>query len=275
MEALEEMHAAECETLRAEIDRLQCYAARLVVHNDHLLKGAKGNQESLPEVPPPWWHPKPAPPAEETTTSERLGLQAKVIAHKLADLERQAADAAVLLREIRGRAGAERDARLHPKVTLERLAHGVEPEARVDARALVQLARRGKEHAERARRRAGEGAEDDPRGGANEGGGGGGDDDGLSGDAFGRFAAELSALLRVSAGAGARAAQLVQVGAIIEVASTALRAATDAAEREREAIRDARLALDKKLDALARDAEGVPVDPEPEEARDEKRRRRA
>ena len=27
MEALEEMHAAECETLRAEIDRLQCYAA--------------------------------------------------------------------------------------------------------------------------------------------------------------------------------------------------------------------------------------------------------
>ena len=53
MEALEEMHAAECETLRAEIDRLQCYAARLVVHNDHLLKGAKGNQESLPEVPPP------------------------------------------------------------------------------------------------------------------------------------------------------------------------------------------------------------------------------
>jgi hypothetical protein len=145
----------------------------------------------------------------------------------------------------------------------------------VDARALVQLARRRKEHAERARRQAGEGAGDDLRGGANEGGGGGGDDDGLSRDAFGRFTAELSALLRVSAGAGARAAQLVQVGAIIEVASTALRAATDAAEREREAIRDARLALDKKLDALARDAEGVPVDPEPEGARDEKRRRRA
>ena len=36
--AMEVMHAKECDTLLAQIDRLQTYAARLVVHNDYLLR---------------------------------------------------------------------------------------------------------------------------------------------------------------------------------------------------------------------------------------------
>ena len=64
-------HAAECDTLRGEIDRLRNYAARLVVHNDALLKmTAKqstsppddaflgqprgGPAPSLADLPPPW-----------------------------------------------------------------------------------------------------------------------------------------------------------------------------------------------------------------------------
>ena len=35
---MEDMHAKECDTLHGQIDRLQTYAARLVVHNDYLLR---------------------------------------------------------------------------------------------------------------------------------------------------------------------------------------------------------------------------------------------
>ena len=93
-------HAAECDTLRGEIDRLRNYAARLVVHNDALLKmTAKqspsppddaflgqprgGPAPSLADLPPPWHHPHPPPPRGGAT--EKLGLQ-RVIAHKLEDL---------------------------------------------------------------------------------------------------------------------------------------------------------------------------------------------
>ena len=69
------MHAKECDTLHRQIDRLQTYAARLVVHNDYLLRlhplqtveeapATPQKVFSLPEIPPPWHHPEPAPPPE-------------------------------------------------------------------------------------------------------------------------------------------------------------------------------------------------------------------
>lgn len=45
-------HAAEVSTLLGEIDRLQTYAARLVVHNDYLLR-LHGGAAPTPRAPPP------------------------------------------------------------------------------------------------------------------------------------------------------------------------------------------------------------------------------
>ena len=239
-------HAAECDTLRGEIDRLQNYAARLVVHNDALLKmTAKqstslthdeflgqprgGPAASLGDLPPPWHHPHPAPPPEGCGAAEKLGLQAKVIAHKLEDLERSASDASALLGEILRRADAEASRGTDPSATLRRLARVVEPGLRRDAEALVALDARETTLAARAR--------DDP---------GPSETDGT----LRSVEDTLRGLLAASASAGARVAQLVQVGAILEVASNALRAAAEEAETERASIRDARTALARRLDVL-------------------------
>ena len=239
-------HAAECDTLRGEIDRLRNYAARLVVHNDALLKmTAKqspsppddaflgqprgGPAPSLADLPPPWHHPHPAPPPEGCGATEKLGLQAKVIAHKLEDLERSASDASALLGEILRRADAEASRGTDPSATLRRLARVVEPGLRRDAEALVALDARETTLAARAR--------DDP---------GPSETDGT----LRSVEDTLRGLLAASASAGARVAQLVQVGAILEVASNALRAAAEEAETERASIRDARTALARRLDVL-------------------------
>jgi hypothetical protein len=240
-------HAAECDTLRGEIDRLQNYAARLVVHNDALLKMTAKQSTSLPDdafhgqprggpapslgdLPPPWHHPQPAPPPEGCGAAEKLGLQAKVIAHKLEDLERSASDASALLGEILRRGDAEASRGTDPSATLRRLARVVEPGLRRDAEALVALDARETTLAARAR-----------------------DDPGPSETDAGTLRAledALRRLLTASASAGARVAQLVQVGAILEVASSALRAAAEEAETERASIRDARTALARRLDVL-------------------------
>ena len=240
-------HAAECDTLRGEIDRLRNYAARLVVHNDALLKmTAKqstsppddaflgqprgGPAPSLADLPPPWHHPHPAPPPEGCGATEKLGLQAKVIAHKLEDLERSASDASALLGEILRRADAEASRGTDPSATLRRLARVVEPGLRRDAEELVALDARETTLAARAR-----------------------DDPGPSETDAGTLRSvedTLRGLLAASASAGARVAQLVQVGAILEVASNALRAAAEEAETERASIRDARTALARRLDVL-------------------------
>ena len=155
-----------------------------------------GPAPSLADLPPPWHHPHPAPPPERCGATEKLGLQAKVIAHKLEDLERSASDASALLGEILRGADAEASRGTDPSATLRRLARVVGG-LRRDAEALVALDARETTLAARAR--------DDP---------GPSETDGT----LRSVEDTLRALLAASASAGARVAQLVQVGAILEVA---------------------------------------------------------
>jgi len=231
--AMEVMHAKECDTLHAQIDRLQTYAARLVVHNDYLLRlhplqsveeePATPRGFSLPEIPPPWHHPEPAPPPEGSLVPEKLQLQANVLIEKLALLEHTSRQASDTLKDVCQRAAASAWA----PSGFRRLAREVEPSIRAEGEALTVLSKTPT--AMRAEVRA-----DDT-------------DEGVDEEAK-LLIESLRELLRCSAVMATHGAQLVQVGAILEVAAAALGTAVIKMDRDREELRAARRALTRRMD---------------------------
>lgn len=230
--AMEVMHAKECDTLHAQIDRLQTYAARLVVHNDYLLRlhplqsveePATPRGFSLPEIPPPWHHPEPAPPPEGSLVPEKLQLQANVLIEKLALLEHTSRQASDTIRDVCQRAAASAWA----PSAFRRLAREVEPSIRAEGEALTVLSKTPT--AMRAEARA-----DDT-------------DEGVDEEAK-LLIESLRELLRCSAVMATHGAQLVQVGAILEVAAAALGTAVTKMDRDREELRAARRALTRRMD---------------------------
>ena len=233
--AMEDMHAKECDTLQGQIDRLQTYAARLVVHNDYLLRlhplqtveeapDTPQKVFSLPEIPPPWHHPEPAPPPEGSLVPEKLELQARVIVAKLAQLKHTSRQSSDTLKDVCQRAAVSAWA----PSTFRRLAGEVEPAIRAEGDALVTLSKTTS--AMRAEARAGDGDE---------------------GDEEARLLVEsLRELLCCTACMSAHGAQLVQVGAILEVAAAALGTAAAKMDRDREQLRAARRALTRRMDSF-------------------------
>ena len=267
---MEAMHAAEVRTLSKEIERLRQYAARLIVHNDYLLKvsGAAAKTSparrprpeappspspspppspppppppaalastraaALPQIPPPWHHPSPAPPAEGTNAASKLSLQTEVLLAKIDDLSESARATSALLRRILARATAETSAL--PTTTLNALTRGPERDAAATTRALATLT----DAVERA-----------ARGG--EGGGGDDDDDDDDDDDAAAAAlaikTDLAAVLAHASVVNNNIAQLVQVAAILEVASSALAIAANDAERDQRDVRATAEALRRRL----------------------------
>lgn len=232
---MEVMHAKECDTLHAQIDRLQTYAARLVVHNDYLLRlhplqsaeeePATPRGFSLPEIPPPWHHPEPAPPPEGSLVPEKLQLQANVLIEKLALLEHTSRQASDTIKDVCQRAAASAWA----PSAFRRLAREVEPSIRAEGEALTVLSKTPT--AMRAEARA-----DDT-------------DEGVDEEAK-LLIESLRELLRCSAVMATHGAQLVQVGAILEVAAAALGTAVTKMDRDREELRAARRALTRRMDVF-------------------------
>jgi hypothetical protein len=166
------------------------------------------------------------------------------------------------------------EAEAPPSVTLTRLASGVEPRLKVDKRTLIRLTERHKallgsmgERGARAGAGAGAGAVGTKSDKAAHAQSHDHNDDAtfptaavaaaprrcgmnpLEEEALG-LRARLGELLRCAAVAGTHSAQLVQVGAILEVAGGALATAAERVEREQVDLREARRELSSRIGGL-------------------------